>query len=137
MALRVAIIGAGPAGLVACKTFLKAADSQYPFDPIVFEGEDDIGGTFRYRGYDGATLVSSKQLTSFSDFRLPFEHADHLSLEVRTAARYDCFDTNALRTTARTFARTFRTTTSGTGSSSTTKSSKFRVMRKAAMSLNT
>jgi dimethylaniline monooxygenase (N-oxide forming) len=27
-------------------------------------------------------LVSSKQLTSFSDFRLPLTHSDHLTLEV-------------------------------------------------------
>ncbi|EJD46098.1 FAD/NAD(P)-binding domain-containing protein [Auricularia subglabra TFB-10046 SS5] len=79
--LRVAIVGAGPAGLVACKTFLEAADSSFPFDPVVFESEDDVGGTFRYRSYENATLVSSKQLTSFSDFRLPLDHADHLTLE--------------------------------------------------------
>ncbi|KZV99127.1 FAD/NAD(P)-binding domain-containing protein [Exidia glandulosa HHB12029] len=79
--LRVAIVGAGPAGLVACKTFLEARDGQFPFEPVVFEAEDDVGGTFRYRSYEGATLVSSKQLTCFSDFRLPFEHADHLTLE--------------------------------------------------------
>jgi dimethylaniline monooxygenase (N-oxide forming) len=29
-----------------------------------------------------ANLVSSKQLTSFSDFRLPLDHPDHLTLEV-------------------------------------------------------
>jgi len=42
-----------------------------------------VTGTFRYRTYENATLVSSKQLTSFSDFRLPLEHSDHLTLEVR------------------------------------------------------
>ncbi|KAF7359289.1 FAD NAD-binding domain-containing protein [Mycena sanguinolenta] len=53
----------------------------FPFDPIVLEQEADIGGTFRYRTYQNATLVSSKQLTCFSDFRLPLDHPDHLTLE--------------------------------------------------------
>jgi cation diffusion facilitator CzcD-associated flavoprotein CzcO len=34
----------------------------------------------RYRGYENASLVSSKQITSFSDFRLPLDHPDHLAL---------------------------------------------------------
>lgn len=34
-----------------------------------------------YRAYESATLVSSKQLTAFSDFRLPLDSPDHLSLE--------------------------------------------------------
>lgn len=33
-----------------------------------------------YRSYAHASLVSSKQLTSFSDFRMPFAHNDHLTL---------------------------------------------------------
>ncbi|KAI0059100.1 FAD/NAD-P-binding domain-containing protein [Artomyces pyxidatus] len=79
--MKVAIIGAGPAGLVTCKSLLDAATPEFPFDPIILEQEDDIGGTFRYRGYENASLVSSKQLTSFSDFRLPLSHPDHLTLE--------------------------------------------------------
>jgi dimethylaniline monooxygenase (N-oxide forming) len=35
--------------------------------------------------------VSSKQLTSFSDFRLPFEHPDHLTLEVPTLDALLCY----------------------------------------------
>lgn len=35
----------------------------------------------RYRSYENANLVSSKQLTSFTDYRLPLEHRDHLTLE--------------------------------------------------------
>ncbi|EPQ58604.1 dimethylaniline monooxygenase [Gloeophyllum trabeum ATCC 11539] len=81
MSAKVVIVGAGPSGLVACKTLLEAATHDFPFDPIVLEQEDDIGGTFRYRSYENATLVSSKQLTSFSDFRLPLSHSDHLTLE--------------------------------------------------------
>jgi dimethylaniline monooxygenase (N-oxide forming) len=50
--MKVAIIGAGPSGLVTCKSFLEAASSEFPFDPIVLEQEDDIGGTFKYRSYE-------------------------------------------------------------------------------------
>lgn len=42
--------------------------------------EDHVGGTFRYRAYENAELVSSKQLTMFSDFRLPLSAPDHVSL---------------------------------------------------------
>ncbi|KAK1220425.1 hypothetical protein PQX77_016806 [Marasmius sp. AFHP31] len=79
--MKVVIIGAGPAGLVTAKSLLENADGPCPFDPIILEQEDDIGGTFRYRSYENANLVSSKQLTSFSDFRLPLAHHDHLTLE--------------------------------------------------------
>ncbi|KAF7441087.1 hypothetical protein PC9H_001436 [Pleurotus ostreatus] len=77
----VAIVGAGPAGLVMCKSLLESSSPDLAFDPIILEQEDDIGGTFKYRSYDNANLVSSKQLTSFSDFRMPMEHPDHLTLE--------------------------------------------------------
>ncbi|KAI0703545.1 FAD/NAD(P)-binding domain-containing protein [Cytidiella melzeri] len=79
--MKVAIIGAGPAGLVTCKTMLQASTELFPFDPVIFEQEGDLGGTFQYRSYENSQLVSSKQLTSFSDFRLPLEHSDHLSLD--------------------------------------------------------
>ncbi|KAF9514503.1 hypothetical protein BS47DRAFT_1328903 [Hydnum rufescens UP504] len=78
--MKVVIIGAGPSGLVVCKTLLQEFSEEYPFDPIILEAEDDIGGTFQYRGYENASLVSSKQITSFSDFRLPLDHPDHLTL---------------------------------------------------------
>jgi dimethylaniline monooxygenase (N-oxide forming) len=42
--------------------------------------ESDIGGTFNYRSYQNAELVSSKQLTTFSDHRLPLDSPDHISL---------------------------------------------------------
>ena len=42
--------------------------------------ETSIGGTFKYRSYENAELVSSKQLTTFSDYRLPLDSADHISL---------------------------------------------------------
>lgn len=50
--MKVVIIGAGPAGLVTCKTLLDSSTEAFPFDPIVLEQEDDIGGTFRYRSYE-------------------------------------------------------------------------------------
>lgn len=80
--MKVAIIGAGPSALVTAKTLLEVSDAHPDFKPVItiFEAEDDIGGTFRYRSYSNATLVSSKQLTSFSDFRLPLDHKDHLTL---------------------------------------------------------
>jgi len=79
--MKVVIIGAGPGGLCLCKTLLETATADFPFEPVILEQEDDIGGTFKYRSYDNATLVSSKQLTSFSDYRLPHDHSDHLTLE--------------------------------------------------------
>lgn len=42
--------------------------------------EREIGGTFHYRSYQNAELVSSKQLTSFSDHRFPLSTPDHVSL---------------------------------------------------------
>ncbi|CAL1703562.1 unnamed protein product [Somion occarium] len=69
--MKVVIVGAGPAGLVTCKTFMQATTTEFPFEPIVLEQEDDIGGTFRYRSYEISTC----------DFRLPLSHPDHLTLE--------------------------------------------------------
>ncbi|KAJ4487533.1 hypothetical protein J3R30DRAFT_3279781 [Lentinula aciculospora] len=79
--MKVVVVGAGPSGLVTAKSLLENADADFPFDPIILEQEHDIGGTFRYRTYENASLVSSKQLTSFSDFRLPLSHPDHLTTE--------------------------------------------------------
>ncbi|PWN48556.1 FAD/NAD(P)-binding domain-containing protein [Violaceomyces palustris] len=80
--IKLAIVGAGPSGLVTAKTLLEASDKDPSFKPeiTIFESEDRVGGTFRYRSYSNATLVSSKQLTCFSDFRLPLSHHDHLTL---------------------------------------------------------
>lgn len=71
----VIIIGAGPSGLVAAKFLREAGHSVR-----IFEGEDDIGGTFRYRAYDHAVHVSSKYLTAFTDLRLGPEEEDHLPI---------------------------------------------------------
>lgn len=65
----------GPAGLTALKTLFENG-----LRCTLFEAEADIGGTFKYRSYEHATLVSSKQLTAFSDFRFPPEQGDHVTL---------------------------------------------------------
>ncbi len=46
--MKIAVIGAGPSGLVVTKTLLQEASEQFPFDPIILEAEDDVGGTFRF-----------------------------------------------------------------------------------------
>lgn len=63
------VIGGGPAGIVSlkylkCHTTWPAGD-----EPVLLEQESELGGTFRWRAYENAELVSSKQLTCFSDFR--------------------------------------------------------------------
>ena len=64
------VIGGGPAGLVSLKYFLEYGPGfEEDEKPMLVEMESDIGGTFRWRGYENAELVSSKQLTCFSDFR--------------------------------------------------------------------
>ena len=53
--MKVIVIGGGSAGLVTLK-FLATAHRFYPdlkpIDVQLFEGEDDIGGTFKYRVWD-------------------------------------------------------------------------------------
>lgn len=59
--------------------------SNEAIEPILFESETQLGGTFRYRSYENGEMVSSRQLTSFSDFRLAAnetgENPDHVSME--------------------------------------------------------
>ncbi|KAK7413631.1 hypothetical protein QQX98_007494 [Neonectria punicea] len=84
--MKVAVIGGGPAGLVTLK-FLVEAHKYFPIPPIearLFETESEIGGTFVYRTYEDAELVSSKYLTAFSDYRLPEEAADFVTPKVYT-----------------------------------------------------
>ncbi|KGQ02402.1 Dimethylaniline monooxygenase [N-oxide-forming] 2 [Beauveria bassiana D1-5] len=40
-----------------------------PVEAVLFEYQNDVGGTFLARAYEDAELVSSRQLTCFSDFR--------------------------------------------------------------------
>lgn len=79
-AMRIAVIGAGPGGLATLKTLLEASTPQRRIEAVLFEAEDNVGGTFKYRSYENAELVSSKQLTSFSDHRFPTSAPDHISL---------------------------------------------------------
>jgi protoporphyrinogen oxidase len=65
--MKVVIIGAGPAGLVTCKTLLESATPDFPFDPIVLEQEDDIGGSleashFLPMGFHTYFEVSSRDI---------------------------------------------------------------------------
>jgi dimethylaniline monooxygenase (N-oxide forming) len=78
--MRIAVIGAGPGGLTTLKTLLEASTPENPIEVCLFEAEEDIGGTFQYRSYENAELVSSKQLTTFSDHRFPLNTPDHISL---------------------------------------------------------
>eukprot|EP01135_Chromosphaera_perkinsii_P010066 Nk52_evm2s2010 gene=Nk52_evmTU2s2010 len=75
----VLVVGAGPSGLVAAKTYLVERKGLY--EVMVVDGGDKIGGTFRYKGYDQGRLVSSKYLTAFSDFRFSDGDADHPSID--------------------------------------------------------
>ncbi|KAI1774408.1 FAD/NAD(P)-binding domain-containing protein [Hypoxylon cercidicola] len=79
--MRVAIIGAGPSGLVTLK-YLLAAERSLGTGPVevrLFEAESGVGGTFLMRTYDEAELVSSRQLTCFSDFRCEDDEPDFIS----------------------------------------------------------
>lgn len=51
-----------------------------PEQQLSEHSEEGIGGTFQYRSYENAELVSSKQLTTFSDHRFPLSAPDHISL---------------------------------------------------------
>ncbi|MCA9537670.1 MAG: NAD(P)-binding domain-containing protein [Myxococcales bacterium] len=59
--MRIAVIGAGPSGLVFQKELREAG-----FDAECFDAASAIGGVFA-RPYDGARLTSSNLTTSFSD----------------------------------------------------------------------
>lgn len=59
---RVAIVGAGPSGLVALKEFAAAGH-----DVVCFEATASVGGVFS-QCYDGTLLTSSAAVTAFSDF---------------------------------------------------------------------
>ena len=65
------VIGGGPAGIVSLKYLSCESATEWPAgeEPVLVEQESELGGTFRWRGYENAELVSSKQLTCFSDFR--------------------------------------------------------------------
>ncbi|TWU73003.1 hypothetical protein ED733_004772 [Metarhizium rileyi] len=71
--MKVAVIGGGPSGLVTLR-YLTQAQVFLGCEPVearLFEYQPQVGGTFSARVYEDAELVSSKQLTTFSDFRRP------------------------------------------------------------------
>ena len=78
---RVAVIGAGPSGLVAAKHALGAG-----FDVTVFEASDALGGqwqtTAAHSGvWPGMHANTSRAMTAFSDLPAPAEHPLHPSAE--------------------------------------------------------
>ncbi|KAH6985322.1 dimethylaniline monooxygenase [Ilyonectria destructans] len=80
--MRVAVIGGGPSGIATLK-YLAKAHQNLPCEPVdarLFEYQPQVGGTFAARTYEDAELVSSKQLTTFSDFRC-LGNEDFLSTE--------------------------------------------------------
>ena len=56
--MRVAIIGAGPSGLVTLKYLVTAQNffSIEPIEVVVFDSEAAIGGTFQHRSYEDAEV---------------------------------------------------------------------------------
>src|SRR3954451_25090050 len=78
---RVAIVGAGPSGIVAAKYALEAG-----FDVTVFEAGDGLGGqwytTASHSGVGpGMHTNTSRALTAFSDFPAPADHPLHPAAE--------------------------------------------------------
>jgi dimethylaniline monooxygenase (N-oxide forming) len=74
---QVAVIGAGPSGLVAAKHALQAG-----FDVTVFEASDAVGGQWHTSAahsgvWPGMRTNTSRAMTAFSDFPAPADHALH------------------------------------------------------------
>ncbi|HKG64879.1 MAG TPA: FAD-dependent oxidoreductase [Solirubrobacteraceae bacterium] len=92
---RVAVIGAGPSGLVAAKHALEAG-----FEPTVFEAADALGGqwnsTAPHSGvWPGMRTNTSRAMTAFSDFPAPADHPLHpLATQIHAylGAYADAFD---------------------------------------------
>jgi hypothetical protein len=77
----VAVIGAGPGGLLAAKHAIEAG-----FEVIVFEAADDLGGqwysTAPHSGvWPGMHTNTSRAMTAFSDFPAPADHPLHPAAE--------------------------------------------------------
>lgn len=73
---RFCILGAGTSGLAVAKNFLQAG---IPFDCL--EREDEIGGNWNFGKpnssvYASTHLISSKQLTEYTDFPMPADYPE-------------------------------------------------------------
>lgn len=73
---RFCILGAGTSGLAVAKNFLQAG---IPFDCL--ERENEIGGNWNYGKpnssvYASTHLISSKQLTEYTDFPMPVDYPE-------------------------------------------------------------
>jgi cation diffusion facilitator CzcD-associated flavoprotein CzcO len=78
---RIAVVGAGPSGLVAAKYAVEAG-----FDVTVFEAGDALGGQWDtpapHSGvWPGMRTNTSRAMTAFSDFPAPAEHPLHPAAE--------------------------------------------------------
>jgi hypothetical protein len=74
---RVAVIGAGPGGLVSAKHAIQAG-----FEVSVFEASDDLGGQWNTRAahsgiWPGMQTNTSRAMTAFSDYPPPPSHDLH------------------------------------------------------------
>jgi cation diffusion facilitator CzcD-associated flavoprotein CzcO len=70
--MRIAIIGAGVAGLATAKVLLKAHH-----DVVVYDKSPDVGGVWsRARRYPGVTTQSPKAQYSLSDFPMPADYPE-------------------------------------------------------------
>jgi cation diffusion facilitator CzcD-associated flavoprotein CzcO len=74
---RIAVVGAGPAGLVAAKHALESG-----FAVRIFEAQGDLGGQWhttspRSGVWPGMRTNTSRWMTAFSDFAVPSDHELH------------------------------------------------------------
>ncbi|XP_036377168.1 flavin-containing monooxygenase 5-like [Megalops cyprinoides] len=82
MVRRVAVIGAGPSGLVSIKSCLEEG-----LEPVCFESSDDIGGLWKFKEvsepnrasiYRSLTINISKEMMCYSDFPIPGDYPNYM-----------------------------------------------------------
>ena len=79
--MKIAVIGAGPSGLVVAKELL---ESKVGHEVVIFESKDKLGGVFAH-SYKGLQLVNNPFIVSFSDFSF---NRDKLDLTMPSAEKY-------------------------------------------------